>query len=135
MRRLPRRTELLADRLEGRGVLVVTVHVAQQSAQLRKRRAREPAVLFQTLLGPGPELIDAPAGLGHADHRHSEVAALQHRLQRREDLLVRQVAGGAKKHQGVGMGGAHVAAAFSRCPPNSYRSAESSLSAKSASPR
>ena len=56
---------------------------------------------------PGLELVEVPAGLGHADDRHVEVAALHHRLQRREDLLVGQIAGGAEEDQGIGMGVAH----------------------------
>ena len=53
------------------------------------------------------KLIEVPTGLGHADDRHVEVAALHHRLQRREDLLVGQIAGGAEEDQGVGMGIVH----------------------------
>ena len=49
------------------------------------------------------QLLEVPAALGHADDRHIEVAALDHRLQRREDLLVRQIAGGAEEDQGVGV--------------------------------
>ena len=79
-------------------------------------------MLFETVLRPGLELIEIPARLGHADDRHVEVAAFHHRLQRREDLLVRQVAGGAEKHQRVGMGSSHGVvshfAGFSRWPPN-----------------
>ena len=134
--------ELLADGLEGRRVLVVAVDVAQQAAQLVERRGIEPAVLLEAVARPGPELVEVPAGLGHADDRHVEVAALHHRLQRREDLLVGQIAGGAEEDQGVGMGFAHrdllspsLAGGFSRCPPNSKRIADSSLSWKSASPR
>ena len=63
---------------------------------------------------------------------HVEVAALDHRLQRREDLLVGQVAGGTEKNQRIGMGRVHgvvlTFAGFSRWPPNSKRIAESSLS-------
>ena len=62
------------------------------------------AVLLEAVARPGLELVEVPAGLGHADHRHVEVAALHHRLQRREDLLVGQVAGGAEEHQRVGVG-------------------------------
>ena len=37
------------------------------------------------------------AGLCHADPRHGERAALHHRLQRRKDLLVGQIARGSKE--------------------------------------
>jgi hypothetical protein len=33
-------------------------------------------VLLQAILGPGPELVEGPAGLGHADHRHVEMPRL-----------------------------------------------------------
>ena len=49
------------------------------------------------------KLIDAPARLGDADDRHVQVAALHHRLQRREDFLVSQVARGAEKDECIGM--------------------------------
>ncbi len=85
-------------------------------------------MFLQAVVRPRPKLVEVPASLGHADHRHVEVAALHHRLQRREDLLVCQIAGGAEEDQGVGMGIAHcespfgerylAAAVFSRCPPN-----------------
>jgi hypothetical protein len=39
------------------------------------------------------QLLDAPLRRGDADHRHVERAALGHRIERRKDLLVRQVAG------------------------------------------
>ena len=113
--------ELLAEGLERRRVLVVAVDVAQQAAQLVERRGIEPAVLLEAVLGAGLELVEVPAGLGHADDRHVEVAALHHRLQRREDLLVGQIAGGAEEDQGVGvgLGSSRCPAGFSRWPPNS----------------
>src|SRR5262249_55993240 len=99
-------------------------------------------VVLEAVLGPGLELLEVPARLGHADDRHVQVAALLHRLKRREDLLVREVSGRAVEHERVGAQGfgGHPAAllsagAFSTCPPNSKRMAESSLSAKAASPR
>ena len=64
-------------------------------------------MLLQALAAPGPELIEGPAGLGHADHRHVEVAALDHRLQRREDLLVGEIARGAEEDAGVGVTSHH----------------------------
>ena len=124
-------------------VVVVAVDVAQQAAQLVEGRRVEAAVFLDAVARPRLELVEGPAGLGHADDRHVQVAALHHRLQRREDLLVRQIAGGAEEDQGVGVGFAHgvspfaryLPADFSRCPPNWKRMADSSLSWKSASPR
>src|SRR5215470_16900273 len=112
--------ELLADGLEGRSVLVVAVHVAEERGELGEgRRIDAPAVLLQAVLGARLELIQPPARLGHPDHRHVEVATLDHSLERGKDLLVREVASGPKEDQRVGMCGAHVPAGFSRWPPNS----------------
>jgi hypothetical protein len=89
-------------------------------------------VLFETIVGPGLELFECPTCLGDADHGNIEVAPLQHRLQRGKDLLVSEITRCAEKHQRVRPRFAHVAPVlsppdFSRCPPNSYRIAESSL--------
>ena len=75
---------------------------ASRTASRTPRRSRPPC--FSRLSArPRLELVEIPARLGHADHRHVEVAALHHRLQRREDLLVGQIARGAEEHQRVGM--------------------------------
>ena len=64
-------------------------------------------MLLQAVARTRPKLVEVPTRLGHADHRHVKVAAFHHGLQRGKDLLVSQIAGGAKKHQGVGVGFAH----------------------------
>ena len=125
------RAELPAERLEGRGVRVVAVDVAQQARELLEGRRVEPAVLLEAVAGAGLELFEIPAGLGDPDHRNVEVAALQHRLQRREDLLVGEVARRPEEHQRVRVGRGHGRPwfpGFSTCPPNWKRMAESSLS-------
>ena len=94
--------ELLPDGLEGRRVLVVAVHVTEQRGELGEgRRVHPTPVLLQAVLGAGLQLIEPPARLGHADHRHVQVSALQHGLQRRKDLLVGQIAGGPEEDEGV----------------------------------
>ena len=65
-----------------------------------------------------------PARLGDADHRHVEMAAPDHRLQRREDLLVGQVAGGAEEDQRVRARGGHRCSAARR-PSRGGRRTES----------
>ena len=65
-------------------------------------------MLFQAVLRPGLELVEVPSGLGDADDRNVQRAALNHRLQRREDLLVGKIAGGAEEDQRVGMRLTHV---------------------------
>src|SRR5439155_14279504 len=101
--------ELLADRLKGRCVAVVATDIAQQTGELRERRRVEAAVLLDTVLGSRPQLLDAPARLGHANNRYVEVPTLDHRLQRGKDLLVREIAGCAEEYQCIGTGFAHRA--------------------------
>src|SRR5581483_6018881 len=138
-RRLARAPQLPAQGLKRRRVFVVAVDVTQQPGQLVESRGLDAAVLLDAVARPRAELIDLPAGFGHANDRHVEMAALDHRLQRRKNFLVGEIAGGAEKNQRIRMGSFHslfpYRPDFSRCPPNSKRIAESSLSAKSASPR
>ena len=101
VRRPLRGAELVPDRRERRAVAVVAVDVAQESAELVESGRVEPAVLLQAVLRPGLELVQVPARLRHADDRHVEVAALDHGLQRREDLLVGEVAGRPEEDKGV----------------------------------
>ena len=107
MRRPSRGAELFADRLIGRGVVVIAIDIAQQTAQLVVSRRIQSTVLLEAVAGPCPEPVEVPAGLGYADDWHFEVATFQHRLQRREDLLVGQIARRAEEDQGVGVGIAH----------------------------
>ena len=62
---------------------------------------------FKSLLRSAVGLVEFPSRFGNADDRHLEVTALQHRLERREDFLVGEVARGAEKHKSVGMGCVH----------------------------
>ena len=122
-----RSSELAAERLESRRVFVVPIHVLKQSAQLCERVTIQASVLLDAVLRPCAQLVEGPAGLGHADHRHIKVAALGHRLQRGKDLLVREIARGPEEHERVGMCIAHLSAcpqagtswtALSTWPPN-----------------
>ena len=106
------RSEFLAQGRERGRVLVIAVHVAQEDRQLTKGRLVEPAVLLHAVARPRLELLQRPACPGHADHRHTQVTAADHRLQRRENLLVRQVARSAEENQGVGVRFAHGASPF-----------------------
>ena len=88
MRRPPRGAQLPANRLEGCRVVIVTADVAQQTRQLGQSRGiGTPAMFFETLTRSGAELVDIPSGLGHADDRHIEMTAFDHRLERWEDFL------------------------------------------------
>src|SRR4029453_2986057 len=94
------------------------------------------AVLLDAVVRSLAKVVGGPLRRRHADHGDAEVAALRHAVQRRKDLLVGKIAGRAEEDQRVRMlrGRAHHCP-FSAWPPNSLRIAESSLSAKSASPR
>ena len=104
--------EGLAQLRKRRRVAVIAVDVIQQGAKLRVRRRVQAAVLFEAVLGPRFELIERPFGPTHADDRHVEMAAPDHRLQGRKDLLVRQVAGGAEEDERIRTGGSHQAPPF-----------------------
>ena len=109
VRRPRRAAQLFPDRREGGRVVVVAVDVPEEARQLREGRWVEAAVLLEAVLGAGLHLVEGPAGLRDADDRDVEVAALQHRLERREDLLVRQIARGPEEDEGVRPGSVHVA--------------------------
>src|SRR5437773_6713900 len=135
MQRPPRAAELLAKRREGGLVTVFAADVAEAVAQLRECRLVDPAVLLHTLARAGPELLERRLRPRDADDRDVETPAPRHRVERREDLLVDEVAAGAAEDERVGRGSAHVPCPFSRWPPNSYRMADSNRSWNSASPR
>ena len=101
-------TERLAQLGERRGIAVIPVDVLQTRAQLRERRRVQPAVLLEAVLGPRHELIEIPMGPRHADDRHVETVTPDQRLEGREDLLVRQVAGGTEEDERIGTGSGHA---------------------------
>ena len=108
------RAEFLAQRRERGRLLIIAIHVMQQSRQLGERRRVEAAVLLDAVARPRLELVRGPAGPGHADHWHIQMAAADHALERREDLLVRQVALGAEEDKGVAVKFAHGSLSFSK---------------------
>ena len=69
-------------------------------------------MLLEAVVRPRPKLVQVPTRFGHADDRHVEVAAFDHRLQRRKNLLVGQIARGAEENQGVGMEITHCQSPF-----------------------
>jgi len=66
------------------------------------------------------EAFIVPVAASHPDHRHREVAVVFQAVQRREQLALAEVAGGAEQHQRVGRrlagGGAHCCSFTSPCP-------------------
>src|SRR5262245_25155804 len=130
----------LAETLEGGRLAIIAVDVAEETHQLGEGGGIESAVRRHTVAGPRLKLLEIPPRLRHPDDRDGEIAVPRHGLQGREDLLVGEVAGGPEEDEGVGVRRRHHAplagsAGFSRWPPNSYRMADRSLLAKSASPR
>ena len=77
--------------------------VAQLVAELFERRQAEPAMFFQAVFRACLHLVEIPSRFGHANDRHVQVAALDHGLQRGENLLVGQVSCRAEENQSVGL--------------------------------
>ena len=68
-----RGTEFATDGLIRRRVVVVAVNITQQAAELIECRGINAPVALLAVARPGLELIDVPAGLGHADNGHAQV--------------------------------------------------------------
>ena len=64
-------------------------------------------MLLDAVTRSGLELVEAPTGFRYPDDRHVKVTALRHRLQRREYLLVGEIARSAEKDQRVGVESTH----------------------------
>jgi hypothetical protein len=104
MRRSLRRVQLLADGLKGSRVFVVAINITQQSGQFVERRRLDfSAVFLDAVSRPRSKLINIPTCLGNPDNRHVEVAAFDHRLQRRKNFLVSEIATGTEEDQRVRM--------------------------------
>src|ERR1700692_752614 len=112
MRRPLRSVEFFADRLKSGRVGVVAVYIPQQADQLVEGCSVDSAVFLKAVVCPRAKLFEVPTGFRYTDHRHVEGAAFDHRLQRGKNLFVGQIACGAKKDQGVGMGIAHCKSPF-----------------------
>ena len=91
MRRVRGSAQLGSHGRERRRILVVSVHVAQLRGQPGEGLAIESTVLFDAVQRAGTQLVEVPAGLGDANHRHVELAAFRECLQRRKDLLVSEI--------------------------------------------
>ena len=92
----------LAQPIERVRIFVVAVDVAKQTRELGEGgRVDTAAVRLEAVARARAKLIEVPARLGHADDGHVEATTLDQGLQRREDHLVRQVAGRAEEDQRV----------------------------------
>src|ERR1700746_998820 len=89
--------EFLARCVEGRRILIVAVHVAQQSDQLIERRGIETTMFLQAVFRASTKLIEIPSSFGHANYGDVEVSSFHHRLQGWENLFVGEIAGGTKE--------------------------------------
>ncbi len=56
--------------LEGRGIGIVAIHIAQHVHQLGEAFWIQAAVVFHAVFGALLQLIEIPAGLGYTDNRN-----------------------------------------------------------------
>src|ERR1051325_10404627 len=102
--------------------------------ELGERRVIHGSILLYAASRVGAKSLQRPPGARHADHRHEQLVATCHRVERREYFLEREVARRPEEDQRVRSVGIHAPALFSTWPPNSKRMAERSRFLKSASP-
>ena len=86
-------------------IVVIAVDVLKTRSQFSEGIGVESAVLLDAVASPVLQLIQVPAGLRHSDDRHIQVATLDHCLQRRKNLLVRQISGGPEKNKRIRLPG------------------------------
>src|SRR4029077_9639488 len=104
-----RGTERLAQRVESGALVVVAIHVAQQADESRHHRlVRARHERCETLAHACDQPADITPLAGNADHRYGEDPAASEVIQRREDLAVTQVPGGAEQHDGIATTAFHV---------------------------
>src|SRR5579872_5308037 len=99
------RSRCLAERFsqiaEGLLRIVVSFDVLEFSRKHRERPGVHAAVLLKTLASMVSKLVEVLRGPPHSDDRDVEVSVPDHCLECREDLLRRQIAGGAKEHKRI----------------------------------
>src|SRR5262249_2853107 len=90
--------ERIAKFCEGRDVSVVTGDVTQQPNKARTDLLVEVPPLADRAFNMGLEVVEPPIGSSYAYDRNTE-SLFAHRIERREDLLVREIAACAKQDQ------------------------------------
>src|ERR1700678_324801 len=100
--------KLLTDTGKGLRVLVIPIYVAQLVEQDGETLRVKSAMLLHTILGTLLKVIKVPARLSNANHRARQLASLRQLLQRGEDLLVSEVAGGTEEDYSIGIRLFHV---------------------------
>ena len=105
MRRAPGIPQRLPKRRERVRVVVITAHIPEQGKQVVKSApVIDPAGLPDAVRRPFAQLRQAPLRGGNANHRHLENAAPCHRVERRKNHLVGEVAGHAENNQRISRG-------------------------------
>ena len=99
--RIARAAERFTQLLKSRGILIIAIDVLEQSDEFSEGSFVDAAMLRQAVAHPIANLVDVPSGFRDADHRHVQGAVLDHLLQRRKYLLVRQVSAGAEEDQSI----------------------------------
>ena len=89
--------------LERGGIAVVAPDVGETGGERGEGRLVVDAATeaVDAVAGPLAELVDGPVVTGHTDDGDVQPAAPDVAVQGVEDLLVRQVSGGAEQHQGI----------------------------------
>ncbi len=134
-------TQRLSQAFVRRRFAIIAADVLQPGGELRECVRVDAAVLLKALPHMRAQLVDVFRRSRDADDWQVERSVPDHRLQRRENLLARKVAGGAEKYERVrtryrcGCTRHRDAAGFSTWPPNACRIADSTRSANSAFPR
>ena len=95
--------ECLAQALVRRLIPIIPVDVLKTRGQFGKSIRIHAAVFLDTIAGARFQLVQIPASLGHADHRHIEATVPDHRLECGEDLLVGQITSRTKEDKRVRM--------------------------------
>src|SRR5579864_791803 len=80
---------------------VISIDILESCRKYRKRVRVKAAMLLKTLASAGPKVVKPFGRPRHSDDGHIEVTAPDHSLKRREDLLVRQIPGGAKEDKRI----------------------------------
>jgi hypothetical protein len=104
VKRTLRTAELSMQSSERLRITIVTVDVAQLRGEPGEGVLVQRPVLLEALTSTLMEMLDVPARVCHADHLRVQTTATDHRLQRREDLLVGKITSGPEEDEGVARG-------------------------------
>ena len=119
VRRAPSATQRLFYRRERARVVIVPAHVPEQGQKMVEGAlVIDPARSLDAVLHAIAQMRQTPLRGGDADDRDLQGASFRHRIERREDHLVGEIARHTEEHQRVRTRGGHeapplVAAAFS----------------------